>query len=79
MCLLQGQWKHFLDGEAKELNGALARCKNVDFNNIHEYDVITFGHEHCSSKFTLACYLFQRVSDETERKLENKQGHSSRL
>ena len=40
-----------MGGQAKEINGTLARRENFEFNHIHEYDVIIFAHEHGSSKF----------------------------
>ena len=32
-------------------NRALARREIFDLNEIHDYDVITVGREHCSSRF----------------------------
>ena len=46
MTSLQGQWKHFLDGQAKK---KLACLRAAD---IHDYDIIIIGCGHCSSRFT---------------------------
>ena len=49
--MTQGRRKHFFCGQANNINGALARREILDFNYIHDYDVIIIGHER-SSKVT---------------------------
>ena len=63
----QGRRKHFFGGQAKntmESNGALARREIFEFNFIHDYDVITIGHERERSSSIarlLARYRCRRV------------------
>ena len=49
-------------------------AQNFLSNDIRDYDVITVGREHCSSRFTgMLRQTRQRVFNKTERKMANKQ------